>query len=212
LYATALEKGDLATPEEHRKTVEEFARLTALSPKYIEESNLRVSSFRWFKELERDKRRTIGRLDSRFEGYDVDAAGEREEYDPSEASYEGAYAATFHDYIRRDLNWNADGYYTITANVRPWDQTGSQQVAEVLRSAITQQTYLKVLVVCGYYDVATPFNGIEHVMDHMHLEPSLKKNISFVYYEAGHMVYIDDQARHKLHMDIDAFIDSSYPH
>jgi hypothetical protein len=56
---------------------------------------LRISPFRWFKELERDKRRTIGRLDSRFEGMDVDAAGERVEYDPSEASYEGAFVARF---------------------------------------------------------------------------------------------------------------------
>jgi carboxypeptidase C (cathepsin A) len=212
MYAATLEKGDLATSDEHTRTVQEMARLTALSPKYIEESNLRVTPFRWFKELERDKRRTIGRLDSRFEGYDVDAAGERFEYDSSEASYEGAYAATFHDYVRRDLKWETEGYYTITANVRPWDQTGNTQVAEVLRAAMTQQTNLKVLVVCGYYDVATPFNGIEHTVEHMHLEPSVKKNISFTYYEAGHMLYIDEKAHHKLHTDVSNFITSSYPH
>lgn len=212
LYASTLEKGDLATPEEHSKTVEQMARFTALSPKYIEQANLRVSPFRWFKELERDQRKTIGRLDSRFEGYDVDAAGERVEYDASEASYEGAYAATFHDYVRRDLGWKSDGYYTVTASVRPWDQTGDRQVAEVLRAAITQQTNLKVLVVCGYYDVATPFNGIEHTVEHMHLEPPLRKNISFTYYESGHMVYIDEKAHHKLHKDVDSFINAAYAH
>ncbi|OLD82955.1 MAG: hypothetical protein AUF67_02385 [Acidobacteria bacterium 13_1_20CM_58_21] len=53
-----------------------MARFTALTPKYIEETNLRINPSRWFKELERDKRRTIGRLDSRFEGMDADAAGE----------------------------------------------------------------------------------------------------------------------------------------
>jgi carboxypeptidase C (cathepsin A) len=211
-YAATLEKGDLATQEEHQKTVQDLARFTALSPKYIESANLRVSPFRWFKELERDKRRTIGRLDSRFEGIDVDAAGERFEYDPSEASYEGAYSATFHDYVRRDLKWESDMYYPIAANVRPWDQTGNTQVAEVLRSAMTQQTTLKVMVVCGYYDVATPFNGIEHTVDHMHLEPPVRKNISFNYYESGHMVYIDEKAHHKLHKDIDSFIESSYQH
>jgi carboxypeptidase C (cathepsin A) len=211
-YATTLEKGDRATPEEVQQTVADMARLTALSPEYIEEANLRVSPQRWFKQLERSKRRTVGRLDSRFEGYDVDAAGEREEYDPSEASYEGAYAATFQDYVKRDLGWDTDGYYTITANVRPWDQTGGPQVAEVLRSAMTEQSHLKVLVVCGYYDLATPFNGIERTVDHMHLEPPVRKNISFTYYEAGHMLYIDEKAHHKLHSDVDAFIRSSYTH
>ena len=81
-------------------------RFTGLSTKYIEQTNLRISPQRWFKELERDKRRTVGRLDSRFEGMDVD--GERNEYDSSEASYEGAYVAMFQDYVRRELKWTRD--------------------------------------------------------------------------------------------------------
>jgi len=208
-YAAALQKGDQLSPQEYQKIVQDIARFTALSPRYIEQTSLRVSPFRWFKELERDKRRTIGRLDSRFEGMDVDAAGERDEYDPSEASYEGAFVATFQDHVRRDLKWDSEAYYAVSGNVRPWDQTGNTAVAEVLRAAITQQTYLKVLVLCGYYDVATPFDGIEHTVSHMQLEPPLRKNISFAYYESGHMVYIDEKARHKLHKDVDDFINGS---
>ncbi len=211
-YAQALEKGDHLSSEERQKVVADLARFTGLSTKFIEEANLRVSPFRWFKELERDKRRTIGRLDSRFEGMDVDAAGERNEYDPSEASYEGAFVATFHDYVRRELKWESDAYYTVSANVRPWDQTGNTEVAEVLRAAMTQQTYLKVLVLCGYYDVATPFNGIENTFAHMNLEPPVRKNVSFAYYEGGHMMYIDEKEHHKLHKDIDDFINASYAH
>ncbi|HEY1499419.1 MAG TPA: peptidase S10 [Acidobacteriaceae bacterium] len=211
-YAATLQKGDLVSPDEYKKTVDDLARFTGLSTAYIGEANLRISPFRWFKELERSKRRTVGRLDSRFEGIDVDAAGEREEYDPSEASYEGAYQATFHDYVRRDLKWEDNQFYTVTANVRPWDQTGNTQVAEVLRAAITQQTHLKVLVVCGYYDVATPYNGIEYTVQHMHLDPAVKDNVSFAYYQSGHMVYIDEAAHHKLHDDVDRFINANYPH
>jgi carboxypeptidase C (cathepsin A) len=211
-YAQALEKGDQLSSEERQKVVADLARFTGLSTKFIEEANLRVSPFRWFKELKRDKRRTIGRLDSRFEGMDVDAAGERNEYDPSEASYEGAFVATFHDYVRRELKWESDAYYTVSANVRPWDQTGNTEVAEVLRAAMTQQTYLKVLVLCGYYDVATPFNGIENTFAHMNLEPPVRKNVSFAYYEGGHMMYIDEKEHHKLHKDIDDFINASYAH
>ena len=209
-YAAALEKGDAMTPEEHKKIVEDIAHFTALSPKYVDEANLRVSPFRWFRELQRDKRLTTGRLDSRFTGMEVDAAGERPDYDPSEASYEGAYVATFHDYVRRELKWESDMYYTVSANVRPWDQNGNTEVAEVLRAAMTQQTYLKVLVVAGYYDVATPFNGIEQTVSHMHLEPAVRKNVSFAYYDAGHMMYIDEKEHHKLHKDVDEFINSSY--
>jgi carboxypeptidase C (cathepsin A) len=211
-YAAALEKGDQLSQADYQKIVKEMARFTGLSTKYIEQTNLRISPQRWFKELERDKRRTVGRLDSRFEGLDADAAGEREEYDPSEASYEGAYVAMFQDYVRRELKWTTDMYYTVSAAVRPWDQGQPGQVAEALRSAMTQQTYLKVLVACGYYDLATPFDGIEQTASHMSLDPSIRKNIGFAYYEAGHMMYIDRKAREKLHKDVDDFINAGYPH
>ena len=211
-YAAALMKGDQLQGAERDKVVKDLARFTALSPKYIEETNLRINDGRWFKELERDKRRTVGRLDSRFEGMDVDAAGERSTYDPSEASYEGAYTAAFENYAKNDLKWDSQEYYHVSGQVRPWDETGFNQVAETLRSAMTEETYLKVLVVCGYYDVATVFHGIEWTVDHMQLEPSIRKNISFSYYESGHMVYIDAKAHAKLHRDVDNFINSSSTH
>jgi carboxypeptidase C (cathepsin A) len=121
-YAAALEKGDEITPAEYQKTVKSLARLTGLTPRYIEQSNLRISPQRWFKELLRDKRQTVGRIDSRFLGMDADAAGERYEYDASLASYDGSYVAMFQDYVRRELKWTTDMYYTLSGRVQPWDQ------------------------------------------------------------------------------------------
>jgi carboxypeptidase C (cathepsin A) len=211
-YAAALEKGDELPAAQYQKTVKDLARFTGLTPTYLEQTNLRISPQRWFKELMRDKRLTVGRLDSRFTGMDVDAAGERNEYDSSGASYYGAYVAMFHDYVRRDLKWTSDLYYAVSGNVRPWDQTGNTAVAETLRSTMTQEGTLKLLVVCGYYDLATPFNGIEQTVSHMMLEPAIRKNVSFTYYEAGHMMYIEKKAREKLHKDVTGFINASYPH
>jgi len=208
-YAAALEKGDQISPAEYQKVVKDVAHITGLSPKYIEQTNLRVSPQRWFKELLRDKRLTLGRIDARFTGMDADAAGERYEYDASLASYDGSYVAMFQDYVRRELKWNTDMYYTLSGRVQPWDQGQPGQPAESLRSAMTQQTYLKVLVLCGYYDVATPFNGIEHTVSHMSLEPPIRKNISFAYYEAGHMMYIEKKSREKVHRDVSAFINDA---
>jgi carboxypeptidase C (cathepsin A) len=208
-YAAALEKGDDLSPAEHQKVVKELARFTGLSPKYIEQTNLRVTPFRWFKELLRDKRLTLGRIDARFTGMDADAAGERYEYDSSLASYDGSYVAMFQDYVRRELKWNTDMFYTLSGRVQPWDRGQPGQPAEALRSAMTQQGHLKVLVICGYYDVATPFNGIEHTFSHMNLEPSIRKNVSFTYYEAGHMMYIEKNSREKLRQDVVNFINGA---
>jgi hypothetical protein len=46
----------------------------------------------------------------------------------------------------------------------------------------------------------------------MNLEPPLRKNVGFEYYEGGHMMYIDETAHHKLHKDIDDFINAGYTH
>jgi carboxypeptidase C (cathepsin A) len=211
-YATALMKGDRLTPAEMTHVVDQIAKFTALSKEYIKETNLRINSRRWFKELEREKRRTIGRLDSRFEGIDVDAAGEGPEYDASEASYEGAFVATFEDYARRELGYKSDAEMFVSGQVQPWDypQNRYADVSETLRGAMTRQTYLKVLVVAGYYDVACVMHGVEYTVDHMNLDPTIRKNITFAYYESGHMVYIDQKAHDKLHKDVDNFINSTY--
>src|SRR5207244_624349 len=69
-YSQALEKGDELSPAEYQRVVKDTARMTGLSAKYIESTNLRISPQRWFKELLRDKRKTVGRLDARFTGMD----------------------------------------------------------------------------------------------------------------------------------------------
>jgi hypothetical protein len=35
----------------------------------------------------------------------------------------------------------------------------------------------------------------------MGLEPAIRKNVSYAYNEAGHVMYIDKKAREKLHKD-----------
>jgi len=56
-YAAALQKGDQLSPQEYQKIVQDIARFTALSPRYIEQTSLRVSPFRWFKEAPYDPER-----------------------------------------------------------------------------------------------------------------------------------------------------------
>jgi hypothetical protein len=46
----------------------------------------------------------------------------------------------------------------------------------------------------------------------MGLEPLIRKNISFAYYESTHIVYFDQKANHKLDKDVGEFIKSSYQH
>jgi carboxypeptidase C (cathepsin A) len=207
-YMAALTKGNTLTEPERKALAQKLSRLTGLSPTFIEAANLRVNSGRFRKELLRDQRQMVGRLDSRFIGIDADAAGETQEFDPSNTALQGAYTALFQDYVRKELKWESDLHYPTSGNVRPWtyDQNRYMDMTEALRTAMTKNPFLKVLVACGYYDMATPLGGIEFNFSHMAYDASVTSRVSFGYYEAGHMIYIRPSAHKALRSDIVKFI------
>jgi carboxypeptidase C (cathepsin A) len=213
-YATALFQGSRLTRAEKAQIAQKIARYTGLSPAYIEQTNLRLEIMRFVKELLRDQRRTVGRLDGRFLGIDRDAAGENFEYDPSYANTQGPYTAGFNDYVRRQLNFESDlAYEILTERVHPWNYETHQNqyinVAESLRHAMSINPFLKVFVANGYYDLATPFAATQYTFSHLELEPELEENISMTYYEAGHMMYIHLPSLAKLKEDLANFVSAS---
>ena len=50
-----------------------------------------------------------------------------------------------------------------------------------MASAMTKDPNMKVLIMNGYYDLATVFYGVEHTVDHMNLAPELQDNIIMKY-------------------------------
>jgi carboxypeptidase C (cathepsin A) len=213
-YAAALFQGSQLTRAEKAQIAQKIARYTGLSPAYIEQTNLRLEIMRFVKELLRDQRRTVGRLDGRFLGIDRDAAGENYEYDPSYANTQGPYTAGFNDYVRRQLNFKSDlPYEILTERVNPWSYETHQNqyinVAESLRQAMSSNPFLKVFVANGYYDLATPFAATQYTFSHLELEAELEENISMAYYEAGHMMYIHLPSLMQLKEDLANFVSAS---
>ncbi len=216
-YASALIKGDALAGEERARIVQTLARLTGLSPDYIERANLRIDIFRFVKELLREQRRTVGRLDSRFQGIERDAAGEVIENDPSMSNILGPYTATFYDYARRELKFESDLPYEILSfkvNAQ-WSFAEHENryvdVADTLRKAMSTNPYLKVFVANGYYDLATPYLATEYTFNHLGLDASLRDNISMAYYEAGHMMYVHLPSLAQLKTDLEKFIRDAIP-
>ncbi|HVZ50188.1 MAG TPA: hypothetical protein VG916_15500 [Gemmatimonadaceae bacterium] len=207
-YMTALTRGSTLGDAERAAMAAKYARLTGVSARFVLENNLRVSAERFRKELLRDQRLTIGRLDGRFTSLDLDAAGERQEFDPSNQALQGPYTATFLDYIRNDLKWESDLRYPTSGNVRPWtyEQNGYMDMTEALRGTMTRNPFLRVFVAIGYYDMATIMGGAEFNFSHLAYDKQVNDRVSFGYYEAGHMIYIRPSAHKALTADIERFI------
>jgi len=201
-----------------------LASYTCLSVQYLKDANLRVSPARFRKELLRDQRAILGRYDARFEGTDVDAAGETPGYDPSDAGISGAFVSALHDYLDRELKYTSNETYLPSGPGinQAWDHAhrlglpqptegqGGQAMRDAygsgdLADAMRKNPKLRVFSVNGLFDLATPFFITEYDLAHIELEPKLRGNIEFAYYPSGHMIYLNVDALKQLKADLAGF-------
>jgi carboxypeptidase C (cathepsin A) len=217
-YAEAIWEGDRLPKAEFDAMAAKVAAFTGLSVTYVKEAKLNITATRFRKELLRDDERILGRYDARFEGWDPDAVGENPGYDPSDTGISGTYVAAFHEYAQKELKYmSQEPYYLSGPGLNgAWDfhhrgggggggGGGGQQlqpdVAVDLSSAIRKNPKLKVFSANGYFDMATPFFATEFDLGHMNLPQSLVNNVTFGYYPAGHMVYLNVDALKELKAD-----------
>src|SRR5437868_6013627 len=209
-YLLALNRGDQLDENQRKELAADLARFTGLPADAVAQHNFRIPARRFFFDLLKDKNRSIGRYDARFTGIRYDPGTEESDFDPSYEAVYGPYTATLNDYVRRELKFESDLPYELIADVEPWNfgnaVEGFPNTAEDLRKAMTRNPYLKVWVTCSYYDLATPFFGAENVVSGMNLEPAIKANLRFTYYESGHMLYIHKPSRVKFKDDFLAFL------
>jgi carboxypeptidase C (cathepsin A) len=216
-YLQALFKGNRLESSDQNKLVREMARLTGVSKDFIERNNLRLEIMRFCKELKRDSATTVGRLDSRFTAHDRDAAGQSFEFDPSYAAIYGAYTAAFNHYVRTELGFESDSVYEILSWKvwQPWSYKEFENryvnVSENLRKAMNMNPHLRVLVLNGYFDLATPYWASDYVFDHLAIPSHLRENLETKYYEAGHMMYVHEKSHKAMAEDLKGFVGRSLP-
>jgi carboxypeptidase C (cathepsin A) len=212
-YATALIKGGWLTAAEKEKMAEKMSYYTGLSKEYCLNANLRVEENRFYKELRRKDGLSIGRLDARFTGTDLDNAGEYVSFDPSFTNIDGPFTSALNDYFQKELNFKEEKPYNIFGPVSPWNYNNVQNqflnVAESLRDAMAKNPALKVYVGSGYYDFATPYFTARYDIEHMFLRPEARKNVKHYFYNSGHMYYINMPDMIQFKKDVDAFFEWS---
>jgi carboxypeptidase C (cathepsin A) len=212
-YASALIKGGWMSAKEKEGIAEKMAYWTGLSKELCLQANLRVDENRFYKALRRADGLSVGRLDARFTGRNLDDAGEYVDFDPSFTNIDGPFTAVINDYLERELKFKDEKGYNVFGDVYPWNYNNVQNkylnVAESLRDAMAKNPYLKVYLGCGYYDFATPYFTAVYDIEHMFLRPEQRSRVNIHYYESGHMYYIHKPSLIQFKKDIDSFFDSS---
>jgi carboxypeptidase C (cathepsin A) len=217
-YTQALAKGDTLTPQERQKIIDEVSRYTGLSKDIVDEANLRIDVRKFTHYLLIDQKLRVGRLDGRYTGPDPEGLMDTQFYDPTGSATRPPFTAVFNNYVRTELDYKTDMPYFVfaqEAGFEKWDWgsaiRGFPDTASALRQAIVKNPYLKILVMEGYYDLATPYYAANYTVDHLDLSGKYRNNISYATYESGHMVYLPISGLKKMKADLVDFIDKTAP-
>ena len=208
-YLVALQRGQSLTAAERGTIATKLARLTGLPKQFIEDNDLQVNTSQFREYLLRDEGLIIGRYDARITGRDADKGSSVPRFDPSYAVAYGPFSAAMNSYLREELKFQNDLPYEILTGVQPWNydaRSSYPSVADRLASAMSQNPYLRVLVLAGLRDLACPVDGVRYSVDHMQLDPAFRKNISWAEYESGHMMYVNLPDLKKLQSDLTRFL------
>lgn len=212
-YLMALYAG-AALPEATRQAVAaKIARFTGLPEKLVLDHDLRVDPSTFREKLLADERLILGRFDGRITGRDGDQGGGDPRFDPSYDAALGPLAATMNAYVREELKFESDLPYRVLTGVGPWpqDQNRYSSTARQLGEALSRNHHLRVLVQTGDCDLAVPFLSMVHSIDHLGIDPDLRKNVTYARYESGHMMYLKLEDLAKLERDLRAFLEPVAP-
>jgi len=206
-YANALLRGASLPAEDRDRIAGELATLTSLPKDWILRRNLRIDPSAFRQKLLEQEDKVIGRFDARCSGVNGD---------PSYDVVYGAFATLMNSYLREKdgLNYQTDRPYEILngGGVSPWNYGRGNRYFDVcsqLAGAITGNPSLHVFIACGYHDLATPAEGIEHSVRHMDLPQDLRSNFHWGFYDGGHMMYTVLPSLKKLSADVSAFLKQS---
>ncbi len=208
-YLTALAKGDTISDNDKNVVGGKLSEYTGLSSESIIKKNLRVNVWDFSIDLMKDKFAQTGIMDSRFTGSKIPPSAE--DNDPYFRKIKPIFTSAFNHYAQTDLNFKSNRpYESLSMKVNSlwkWDASwgGCINYTDVLSNSIKKDPHLKIFAAMGYYDLTTPFCSQKYVYDHLELDDTQKKQITYGYFYSGHQVYSSEDSLKKLKNDVSDF-------
>jgi carboxypeptidase C (cathepsin A) len=187
-----------------------LSQFTGIHSNAIKRGQGRIDEATFFLEFFPDEQKTLGRYDTRIQGFYTHSGINDFNQDPSACAFDGIFSGAFHRYLEAELE-SPVSYKLMSMDVnRQWKYKsyahfGYPSFMEGLRRSIVANPALKVYVGMGYFDAATPFAAAEYCCNHLNLPDSSETFIQKEYYEGGHMYYLNPSARKKLKQDLGSF-------
>ena len=232
-YMTALLQGSELSEADKKTVAEKLHSYIGLPVDFILKANLRIQGGEFSKELKTDEEISVGRLDTRFQGPDMDPLSANTGYDPQSDAITSAWNTAINIYLHNDMKYATQDTYFLSARTGgefSWNMThrppgrggfgggggGAAGTVETGANVMADLAYrmklnpkMKVFLAGGYYDLATPYFEGMFEMHHLPMPNSLQSNISYHYYEAGHMIYVREDILKAFHNDVANFIKST---
>lgn len=210
-YVAALARGDDLDAAQTRAMAQRMHDYIGLPVRYLVNSHLRVPYARFLQTLLVNQGKTLGRYDGRYTVYTLNAEASSPEADASDDAMNAPYTSAVNAYLRDTLKYNppipyAPSTYALiakTGNASWKREEGDINVAPALALTMADNPKMLVFSANGYYDFATPWLATQYTLQHMNLPPALQKNISYGFYQSGHMIYLSQSALDDYHRDLE---------
>ena len=217
---TTLAQGDAIDATARKAVYEKLAGYIGLPLDVVERYHGRVPPGVFAKRV-LGGQRLIGLYDASITAPDPDPDRPMVEgFDPTIDGITAPVTSAFNVYVRDELGFETDlRYQLLNQEVsRDWDwQNGDEQkqgyrgAADHLKAAMILNPSLKALIAHGYFDLVTPYFTSLYVVNHMALDDTMWRNLTFKIYECGHMIYTHAQAREQLYADVKTFYTNALP-
>ncbi len=210
-YASALLQGSDLSSDKKAEVAGKLEAYTGIPARTWIKADLRLTGGQFSELVQEGEGLTTGRLDSRYQGPQIDPLSEESGYDPFFQAIGAAYLTGMNEYAHDDLKFGMNLTYKPSAREPGWNwelkhrvpgagyPEGSVNVMTDLANTLKLNTKMHVLLMGGYFDLGTLYFGAEYEMKHLPIPASLEKNIEYKFFETGHMVYVNEQALKGLH-------------
>lgn len=219
-YAGALIAGADLPPERMQLVAAKLESYTGIAAATWVRANLRITGAQFRQLLQQDAGLTTGREDARYDGWAMNPLASESEYDAYGNAIRSSITAAMNSYAHETLKFGSEMTYQAYADVPGlvWDSfhmttnktwLGLWNVLPDLANVLKRNPKMHVLVMGGYFDLATTYLSAIHEINHLPIPQALRGNVECQFFQAGHEAYINPDALRAMHDRMARFIQTS---